>query len=93
MKKISGNLEYDLAVAIERFEDKSPIAARLVAMINQNPKPLEMIHIFVGTIDALFTTIIELEKQNKKLTDALTHPLILDALKVDADKQKNIKKS
>lgn len=85
INRVSGNLEYDLAVAIEKFETQSPIAARLIQMLNSKPSSVEMIHIYVGTIDALFTTILNNQREIRQLKDALTHPLVLDALKKDAD--------
>lgn len=85
INRISGNLEYDLAVAIEKFENQSPIAAKLIKMLNSKPSSVEMIHIYVGTIDALFTTILNNQREIRQLKDALTHPLVLEALKKDAD--------
>lgn len=88
IKIISGNLEYDLAKAIEKYETRSPIAKHLIDMINKKPKPIELIHIYVGTIDALFELILNLQKSNADLKEALTHPLVLEALKKDAAKLK-----
>lgn len=87
MKKISGNLTYDIAIAIEKHEETSPIAKKVVEMINKGPKELELIHIYIGTIEALFTTIKTLEAENIKLKEAMTHPLVLNALIADKEKE------
>jgi len=88
INRISGNLEYDLAVAIEKFENQSPVAAEIIKMLNSKPSPIDIIHIYVGTIDALFTTIANNQKEIRQLKDALTHPLVLEALKKDAEEKR-----
>lgn len=86
---ISGNLEYDLAIVIERYEDKEQIAKSLIDMLNQKMSSAQRIQIYIGMLEALFQTVIDLRQDNQKLKDALTHPIILDALKADKNKKKS----
>jgi len=86
VKGISGNLEYDLAVAISKYEEESPIAAKVIEMVNGKLSQIDLINLYVGTIDALFVHIKTLEKENLHYRDVLNHPLFLNALIADRKK-------
>ena len=91
--RITGNLEKDIAFVIEKYESKTQLAAHVINMINQDLKPIDLIHLYVGTVDALFSTMLSVQEENAKLKLALTHPLVVNAMIEDVQRLNDEKES